>query len=86
MLEAMDSNTEKTGIYMPLLNEGVPVLRPTFGRLVKPGVYVILATPDYDPECEDWAFPPGSVVDCVYELRDGERLLVAKKLAEKSEA
>ena len=67
-------------IYVPLLNEGTPVVRPTQGVPMGDRVYRLLETPDYDPEVENWEFPPGSVVQCVFEVRDGERILVARTL------
>lgn len=72
------SNTEV--IYIPLLDEGVPVLRPTQGRPLGEDGFLVLATADYDPETEVWEFPPGSVVMCVLERRDGDEILVARKL------
>ena len=66
-------------IYIPLLNEGVPVLRPTRGEVMSQGIYRILPTPDYDAEVEEWAFPPGSLVRCEYENHDGERMFVAQE-------
>lgn len=72
------SNTEI--IYIPLLEEGVPVLRPTRGSPQESGGFVVLATTDYDPEIEVWQFPPGSVVSCVLERHDGDEILVARNL------
>ena len=67
-------------IYVPLLDEGVDVLRPT--RAVKLGAhaYRLLATPDYDPDDECWRFPPGSVVQVGEETIDGHVLIVAREL------
>lgn len=74
-----DSGTEL--IYIPLLNEGVPVVRPTQGRPLGARKFLVLATPDYDAEDELWEFPPGSVVLCVSEDHEGQTLLVARSLA-----
>lgn len=82
MSAGQDSDTEL--IYVPLLNEGVPVLRPTRGRLVGGGEYFVLPTQDYDPEDETWEFPPGSVVTCTREVHEQEELLVARKLVKPS--
>ena len=79
MSAAIISNTKESRIYIPLLNEGTPVLRPARGRKMAGDAYRVLATPDYDPALEEWAFPPGTVVECAWELRDGERLLVAQR-------
>jgi hypothetical protein len=67
-------------IYIPLLGEGLPVLRPTQERFMGSGVFLILPTPDYGPNIEHWEFPPGSKVQCVREYRDGNELLVARNL------
>lgn len=78
----LDLDTEL--IYIPLLNEGVPVLRPTKGRYIGGDEYVVLPTQDYDPEGETWEFPPGSVVACTREMHEREALLVARKLVKPS--
>jgi hypothetical protein len=43
-------------------------------------VFVVFPTPDDDPTVEGWEFPPGSTVQCVKEYRDGDEILVARKL------
>lgn len=78
MSAAMDSNTET--IYVHLLDEGTIVVRPTQGVLLGGGVYRLLPTSDYDPDTEHWQFPPGSVVRCVRETREGDNILVAHVL------
>jgi hypothetical protein len=76
---------EKLDIYVPLLNEGTYVSRPTTGIVLAPGIVRLEATPNYDPTDEEWEFPPGAVVE--YEEQDGyvgtakRRLLVARRLA-----
>src|SRR5262249_35012108 len=72
-------------IYVPLLDEGTPVVRPTQGAPLGGGLYRVLVTPDYDPENEHWMFPPDSVVRCVLETRSGGQILVAKELAVRNE-
>lgn len=49
-------------IFIPLLEEGTPTIRPTQAISLGQDRYKILATPDYDPEDEVWAFLPGTVV------------------------
>ena len=66
-----------------MLNEGTSVLRPADAIEISPKVYRILESNDYDHEDEEWEFPPGSIVECSEEIREGENILVAKK--EKSE-
>jgi len=51
-------------IYIPLLNEGTPVYRPAYGLQVGEQTYVVLLPSDYDPEDEEWEFPPGNIVLC----------------------
>jgi hypothetical protein len=79
MSAATGSNTST--IYVHLLDEGTTVLRPTQGAPLGSNVYRVLATPDYDQEDEHWQFPPGSIVRCVIERRDGEDVLVAHEAA-----
>ncbi|MET4257827.1 hypothetical protein ABIC09_002769 [Bradyrhizobium sp. S3.12.5] len=69
-----------TLIYVPLLDEGTEVIRPTFGLSLGAYVYRVLATPEYDPSDEHWKFPPGSVVRCALEMRSGGEALVAQEL------
>ena len=71
-------STDTTLLYVPLLNEGTDVLRPTTGIFVTPDVIRVLAPDDYDPELEEWEFPPGSEVRCVAEFRGGVQILVAR--------
>ena len=79
MSEAKDSNTSL--IYIPLLDEGTEVVRPTLGIQLGGNVYRVLATANYDAVDECWKFPPDSIVRCVAEVKDGEEVLVAKELA-----
>ena len=75
----LDTNTERTKIFVRLLGEGTEVSRPTEALVLGDGLFKILPIPNYDPEDEVWEFPPGSVVRCKT-LRDhsGEYLLAAK--------
>jgi hypothetical protein len=74
----MDSNTDT--IYIPLLDEGTTVFRPTQGQRVGDDQYLVLATPNYDEADEHWQFPPGSKVRCTLEKRDGKNVLIARAL------
>ncbi len=76
------SSINAVELFIPLLNEGTDVLRPTLATLLGPGVFQVLPTADYDPTVEEWQFPPGSKVQCVTETRDGRKLLVARQAAE----
>jgi hypothetical protein len=73
------SSTSKTEVYVPLLNEGTDVLRPTQGLVLGADEVQVLPTPSYDPADEEWEFPPGTRVKCVREVRGGRELLVARQ-------
>jgi hypothetical protein len=77
----MASSTRMQTLYIPLLNEGTSVIRPTGGVKVGENLYRVLPTKDYDPSDEEWEFPPGSVVECVVDNRDSQSILVATKKA-----
>ena len=62
-MKADDGSPTET-IYVELLNEGTSAWRPTMGRRVGPQAFELLATPNYDPEHEEWQFVPGTVVRC----------------------
>ncbi len=76
MSAATDSNIRM--IYIPLLDEGVAVIRPTLARPLHGGAFLVLPTQNYDPDQETWAFPPGSSVLCEWESYGGENVLVAR--------
>ena len=72
---------ERVDIWIPLLNEGTIASRPTKAEKVGDGLYRVLATPDYDPQDEEWAYPPGSIVRCTLTTADdGEAYLLATEL------
>ena len=73
------SSTKAVEVYVRLLNEGTEVLRPTTGLLLGSDILQILQTTDYDPEVEEWEFPPGTKVKCAAEMRGGRKLLVARQ-------
>ncbi len=65
-------------IYITLLNEGTSVVRPTLGNRIKDNIFEVLPTENYDPNDEEWEFPPGSLVKCEEEeVASGKRLLIA---------
>jgi hypothetical protein len=72
-------STDRIVLYIPLLNEGTDVLRPTTGIIREPNIVEVLATSDYDPANEEWEFPPGSKVRCAKEMRSGREVLVARQ-------
>jgi len=75
----MGSSTSTIEIFIPLLNEGTEVLRPTLGLVLSSDELQVLPTRDYDPRVEEWQFPPDTKVKCVNEIKDGRALLVARQ-------
>jgi hypothetical protein len=75
----MGASAQAVEIFIPLLNEGTDVLRPTQGLPLGSDEVQVLATPDYHPTVEEWEFPPGSKVRCEEENRGGRILLVARE-------
>jgi hypothetical protein len=73
------SSTNIVDIYIPLLNEGTDVLRPTRGLMLGIEDVKVLPTSEYDPTVEEWEFPPGTKVKCRKEVRGGRELLVARQ-------
>jgi hypothetical protein len=73
------SSTSEVEVFIPLLNEGTNVLRPTRGLVLGSNEIQVLPTPDYDPTVEEWEFPPGTKVRCAREIRGGRELFVARE-------
>lgn len=65
MPHSPDMNSKK--IYVELLDEGTPTIRPTNGIHIADNIYRLLATPNYDPEDETWLFLPGTLVQCEWQ-------------------
>ena len=61
-LKKMSKTT--TRIYIYLLDEGTPTVRPTEAIDLGGGRYKILPTDSYNPNDETWEFLPGSIVRC----------------------
>ena len=78
-------DTKKVTIYIPLLEEGVKVSRPTLAEDLGNKLFKVLPTDDYNPEDEVWKYPPGSIVTCEKEVRDGETILIANSKAQNPE-
>ncbi len=51
-------------VYVPLLNEGTEVSRPTEARHIAGDQYELLATNGYQESEEEWKFLPGTIVRC----------------------
>jgi hypothetical protein len=68
-------------IFIPLLNEGTEVGRPTYGELISDNIYRVLPTEGYNSEDESWKFPPYTLVICdVEENSEGHRVLIAREI------
>lgn len=80
----MGSDIEPQKVFVELLDEGTTCVRPTLAQPLGNGKYRLLATPNYDPEDEHWAFPPGSIVRCRKELWSGGEVLVARELVDEA--
>jgi hypothetical protein len=59
-----DEDIANPTVYVRLLDEGTEVCRPTQALDIGNGMFKVLPTPEYDPEHEQWEFPPGSIVRC----------------------
>lgn len=68
-------------VYVNLLNEGIDVVRPVFAEHIADDIYWLADDEEYDPDIEEWEFPPGSVVRCVDEIRSDRYIKVAVALA-----
>ena len=66
-------------IYIPLLDEGTVVFRPTQAEMISEMVFRVLPTENFNPNDEHWAFPPGSIVKCENQMISGKLELVAKE-------
>ncbi|MBI5364527.1 MAG: hypothetical protein HZA53_15225 [Planctomycetes bacterium] len=64
-------------VYVHLLDEGTPCIRPTQGVVVAPGVVRLQATPNYDSVDETWEFTPGTLVTVEVQIWSGGPCLVA---------
>ncbi|MEM7616892.1 MAG: hypothetical protein AAF195_00760 [Pseudomonadota bacterium] len=53
---------EKITLYVHLLDEGTPTIRPTTAEILDDNLYKLLPVENYDPEDEIWEFLPGSIV------------------------
>ncbi|MCP5362258.1 MAG: hypothetical protein H6908_06480 [Hyphomicrobiales bacterium] len=72
-------STDTITIYVELLDEGTPTLRPTQAVSEGGGLYTILAIPNYDPEDEAWEFLPGETVRLEEQrISSGEWVKVAR--------
>lgn len=73
--------TDRSTIYMELLDEGTPTWRPVEVERVAIGVYRIVSE-NPDPQDEHWRFPCGSLVRCEQRELSGGECTVEVSLAE----
>ena len=67
-------------VYVRLLEEETPTVRPTQAIKVGKGTYKLLPATDYDPEDEIWEFLPGSIVHAeAVTSGNGKKILLAKE-------
>ena len=59
-------------VFVNLLDEGTPTLRPTNAEPLGGKLYRLLPTKRYDPEVETWEFLPGSIVVCERMMTDDD--------------
>ena len=78
MSEETGSSTSAREVFIPLLNEGTRVLRPARAIACGGRRYRLLKPDDYDPDDEQWEFPPGSEIECRVEVFAGREVLVAQ--------
>ena len=83
---ALTADVSKEVVYVSLLDEGVPVSRPTTGVKLRDNVFLLEATADYDPEDETWEFPPGSIVVVELMTRSNGPIKLAVQLASERHA
>jgi len=79
-LVVQDSGTEaamESTVYVRLLGEGVHVYRPVPASPIASNIYAIGGYDIYDPEDEEWEFPPGTHVVVEEQILEGEPVLVA---------
>jgi hypothetical protein len=56
------NSLKEVPIYITLLDEGSPTMRPTTAIALGNGLYRMMSIPNYDSEDEAWKFLPGSTV------------------------
>ncbi|MDR1305695.1 MAG: hypothetical protein LBK76_10825 [Verrucomicrobiales bacterium] len=67
-------------LYVRLMDEGTEVFRPTEAELLSDGCFKLLPIEGYDPDDENWEFPPGSIVRAIERKLDGEKALIAVRV------
>jgi len=66
-------------IYIQLLNEGSVAYRPVSSHEIGKNIFRVDGSEIYNPEDEEWEFPPGTYVIVEEQIRGGEKVLIAIK-------
>jgi hypothetical protein len=66
-------------IYIQLLNEGSVAYRPVSSLEIEKNIFRVDGSEIYNPEDEEWEFPPGTYVIVEKQIRGGEKVLIAIK-------
>ena len=72
-----DSEQQRIELYVRLLNEGTKVARQTTAICLPDGLFKLLPSPGYDPDDEQWEFPPNSIVAAQLQEWSSNKILVA---------
>jgi hypothetical protein len=72
---------EPTTVFVRLVDEGTQVYRPSPATHISGPVFRLGMPDGYDPDDEQWEFPPGSTVRCEKRTLDGSEVMVAVALS-----
>lgn len=78
----VSDKNEIVTIYIPLLNEGIEVSRPTKALILDFNRYKVFGINGGTPENEEWKFSPGSIVECLLKNVNKQNVLIAYKSVE----
>jgi hypothetical protein len=70
-------------VYVALVGEGVRVWRPVPAYPIGGGVFILERPDDYDPQIEEWEYPPGSRVVCEKRRTAEGEILAAVRAAQR---
>lgn len=72
-------NKMKKIIYIQLLNEGSVAYRPVSAYEIGNNIFKVDGSDIYDPDDEEWEFPPETYVLVEEQIKDGKNVLIAIK-------
>lgn len=70
-------NNMKRIIYIQLLNEGSVAYRPVSSYEIGNNIFKVDGSDIYDPDDEEWEFPPGTFVLVEEQIKEGKKVLIA---------